>query len=151
MSKRGPANTGRKQGGQFAPGTSGNPAGRPLGSRHRTTIALEALLDGDAEKLTRRAIELAEQGDPTALKLCMERLLPPRKERPTPFRFPLIQSARDAAKAASALVDAVAAGDLTAGEAQNIARLLEAYVKALEATDFEERLSRLESVSENEA
>jgi hypothetical protein len=43
----------------FVKGVSGNPAGRPIGSRNRKSLICEALLDGDAEGLTRRAIEMA--------------------------------------------------------------------------------------------
>jgi|SRR3954449_9688629 hypothetical protein len=57
-----PAKTGQQQDTRFRPGQSGNPRGRPQGSRHKTTLAIDALLDGDAEKLTRKAIEMAMAG-----------------------------------------------------------------------------------------
>ena len=63
----------------FRKGRSGNPAGRPPGSRNRATIAAEALLEGEAQALTRKAIELALAGDTTALRLCLERIVPQRK------------------------------------------------------------------------
>jgi hypothetical protein len=62
----------------FPAGVSGNPAGRPKGSRNKTTLAIEALLEGEAEALTRKAIERALEGDMAALRLCMDRLAPPR-------------------------------------------------------------------------
>src|SRR6267378_2403412 len=46
-----------KRGKPFAPGQSGNPAGRPVGSRNKATLAIDALLDGEGEALTRKAIE----------------------------------------------------------------------------------------------
>jgi Family of unknown function (DUF5681) len=55
----------------FKPGKSGNPAGKPPGAKNRTTLAVEALLDGEAETLTRKAIELASGGDMQALRLCL--------------------------------------------------------------------------------
>ena len=64
----GPENTGAKQGGRFQKGRSGNPAGKPKGARHRATLAAEALLDGEAEALTRKAIELALAGDRAVTK-----------------------------------------------------------------------------------
>ena len=67
----------KQRGRPFKPGQSGNPLGRPKGARNRATIAAEALLDGEAEALTRKAIELALDGDTTALRLCLERLMPP--------------------------------------------------------------------------
>ena len=78
--------TARKQRGRpFRRGESGNPAGRPIGARHKATILAEALLDGEAEGLTRKVLEMALAGHTVALRLCMERILPPRRERPVPF------------------------------------------------------------------
>ena len=65
----------------FKPGTSGNPSGKPAGARNKTTLAVEALLDGEAEYLTRKAIELAKAGDMAALRLCLDRIVPARKDR----------------------------------------------------------------------
>ena len=79
-------NTGAYQGGRFRKGVSGNPAGKPKGTRHRATLAAEALLDGEAEKLTRRAIEKALEGDASALRLCLERILPTGEPDPVPDR-----------------------------------------------------------------
>jgi hypothetical protein len=53
----------------FRPGQSGNPDGRPKGSRNKATLAMEALLDGEAEAITRKAIEKALEGDMTAIRL----------------------------------------------------------------------------------
>ena len=50
----------------------GNPGRRP-GSRNKATVAVEALLDGEAEKLTRKAIEMALAGDTVAMRLCLDR------------------------------------------------------------------------------
>ena len=61
--------------GHFSKGTSGNPAGRPPGSRDRATLLMESLLEGEAEQLTRKAIELALAGDIATLRLCLERLI----------------------------------------------------------------------------
>ena len=85
------ANSARNQRGRpFVKGQSGCPAGKPKGARHRTTLAAEALLDGEAEVLTRKAIELALAGDSPALRLCLDRILPPRRERPVRFALPLL-------------------------------------------------------------
>ena len=61
----------------FVKGRSGNPRGRPAGSRNKKTLAAAVLLEGESEALTRKAVELALEGDPTALRLCIERILPP--------------------------------------------------------------------------
>jgi Family of unknown function (DUF5681) len=128
----------------FEPGQSGNPAGKAKGTRNKVTLAIEALLDGEAEALTRKAIELAKGGDLAALRLCLDRLAPPRKDRLVMFELPTITSAADAVKASAALVAAVAVGDLTPAEAGELGKLIEAYVRALEATDFAARLDNLE-------
>jgi hypothetical protein len=112
---------------QFQPGQSGNPKGRPQGCRHRATVAAEALLDGEAEGLTRKAIELALAGDTTALRLCIERILPARKDRPVQLQVPEIEGVEDLTKATMALVQAVAAGELSPTEAAEVAKLVEAH------------------------
>ena len=140
-----PETTGRKQRAtRFQPGRSGNPQGRPPGSRNKTTRAIDALFDGEAEALTRKAIELAKAGDLVALRLCLDRICPPRKDRPVPFALPELRTAEDAKLAASALLKAVADGELTPSEASEIGRLLDSYTRILEREEFEKRLIRLE-------
>src|SRR5687767_6786868 len=86
--------------------------GRPKGSRNMTTLAIEKLLDGEARAITRKAIEMALSGDGPALRLCLERLAPPRKDRPVPFALPDLLTAADAKFAAAALLQAVSRGEL---------------------------------------
>ena len=74
---------------------------------------IEELLDGEADKITRKAIDLALSGDTVALRLCLDRLAPPRRDRPVPFALPKLEAAADAVTASAALVEAVASGDLT--------------------------------------
>lgn len=127
--------------GKFAPG---NP-GRPKGARHKATRAIEELLDGEAEGLTRKAVELALDGDTTALRLCLERIAPARKDTPVNFDLPPIKSARDASEAAQALLRAVSEGQLTPLEGASVMALVDAYRKALETTELEQRISALEN------
>jgi hypothetical protein len=139
-----PETTGAKQDTRFQPGQSGNPEGRPKGSRNRATLALESLLDGEAEALTRKAIELALGGDMTALRLCLDRILPARKDRPVTFEMPAIENAADAKMASAALLAAVSAGNLTPSEAAEVGKLIDAYLKAIEVTEVLARLEKLE-------
>lgn len=134
-------------GGRFEAGTSGNPSGRPRGARNKTTIAVEALLEGEAEALTRRAIELALDGDTTAMRLCLDRLMPVRKDRPITFELPQIEEAADLPKATSALLHGVAAGEITPSEAAELSRLIDAHVKAIETNDLAQRLEALEQAA----
>ena len=134
-------NNGRNTDGRFAPG---NP-GRPKGSRNKTTAAISALLDGEAEAITRKAVEMALEGDSVALRLCLERIAPPRKDTPVEFVLPPIQSMSDAAIAGRFVLAAVAEGALTPLEAAHVMALIETYRKLLEFSEFEERLTKLES------
>ena len=84
---------GRVRGRPFEKGRSGNPLHRRVGCRNKTTIAAAAFLAGEAEALTRKAVELALVGDPTAMRLCIERILPQCRERAVKFALPPIESA----------------------------------------------------------
>jgi len=132
---------GRKTDGTF---TKGNP-GKPRGARHRATRAALALIDGEGEALTRKAIDMALAGDTVALRLCLERLAPPRKDAPVHFTLPTMEGAENAAAAMGAILASVASGDLTPGEGSAIAGLVEGYRKALETTEVEARLKALEA------
>jgi hypothetical protein len=138
----------RGAGGRWLPGRSGNPGGRPKGARHKATLAAQALLDGEAEALSRKVIELAMSGDATALKICLERILAPRKDRPIALALPQIGSAEDIPKATGAIVQAVASGELTPQEGQAIAGILEQHRRSLEIAEIETRLARLEQASD---
>ena len=128
-------------------GQSGNPSGRPKGSRNATTVALESLLDGQAQALTQKAVDLALQGDLAALRLCIDRILPPRKDRPVTFDLPPIKTAGDAAAVSSAILEAVASGEITPADAGEISKLVGTYVKAFETAELAERLERLERMT----
>ncbi len=134
-------NNGPNTGGtRFKPG---NP-GRPLGARHRVTMAVEALLEGQHEALTQAAIDKALQGDGVALRLCLDRIAPPRKDAPISISLPPVSSAADAVVASSALLDAVAAGEVTPGEAGPVMALLVSHKAIVEAGDLERRITALE-------
>lgn len=135
-----PRKSGRNSDGTFGPG---NP-GKPKGARHKATQAALALLEGEAEALSRKAIEVALQGDTVALRLCLERIAPVRKDAPVQFDLPRMQAAADAAKAAGTVLDAVAAGDLTPTEGAHIMALVETYRRTLETTELEARVVALE-------
>ena len=116
---------GKQRGRPFVKGQSGNPKGKTKGVRNRATLAAEALLDGEAEALTRKCIELAMAGDPFALKLCLERLVPPRKERPLSFALPPIENGEDTNKAIGGVLAALAQGLVSLSEAREAIELIE--------------------------
>ena len=97
----------------FQPRISGNPAGRPKGSRNKATLMREQLLHGEAEAIMRAVIAHARAGHMPAMKLCLDRLLPPRKDRPIEFALPSLANAGDAVRALHAILAAVATGELT--------------------------------------
>jgi phage I-like protein len=131
----------------FKPGESGNPAGKPKGARNKTTLAVEALLEGEAETLTRKAIEIAKSGDMQALRLCLDRIAPARKDRHVPIDLPALDSAADAVKASAVIVAALSEGELSPSEASELSKLVGNYVAALTAADFEKRLALLETAA----
>ena len=106
-------NTAEKQRGRpFEAGQSGNPKGRPKGSRNKTTLAAENLLEGEADAIMRKLVEKAKDGDSTALRLCLERMLPPRRDRSVSFELDEIKSPADAVRASSSVLAACADGIL---------------------------------------
>lgn len=128
----------------FKKGQSGNPRGKRPGTRNRTTLAMEALLDGEAQAITRKAVQLAKAGDTTALRLCLDRLYPVRRDRPITFDAPELQSANDAAELSRAIVRAAAQGELTPIEAGELAKLVDTYTRAVTAVEHEQRIKALE-------
>ena len=128
----------------FQKGESGNPAG---GARNRTTVLLENLLAEDGEGIARKAIELAKAGEIAALRMCLDRLVPARKDEPVVFDLPPLDTAANSVAAAARIVAAVADGDLTPSEAMDVAKVIDVYVGALATKDFEERLAKLESAA----
>jgi hypothetical protein len=144
------ANTRRKLAGGFQKGQSGNPRGRPAGSRNNATLACEALLEGQAEALTQKAVDLALAGDPVALRICLERICPVRKDRAVRFPLPPITSPRDAADIAAAVAEAVAAGHITPSEAAEIGKVIEIYVKAYQTAELVDRTVPVKQMTDEE-
>ena len=132
----------------WKPGQSGNPEGRVKGSRNKATLAAEKLLDGEAEELTRKAVELALEGDTTALRLCLERILPPRKGRPITFTLPQVTNTGDLRAAALAILGAVSEGEISPEEAAAVAPLIVGVRKAMETDELSRRLEALEQALE---
>src|SRR6516225_8907602 len=144
------ANTARKQAGGFQKGQSGNPRGRPAGSRNNATLACEALLEGQAEALTQKAVAMALAGDTVALKICIDRIFPPRKDRPVAFPLPPINTARDAADVMSSIMNAVATGQLTPADAAELSKVVACTVKSFEAAEFAKNLVPLAQLTDEQ-
>ena len=131
----------RSPAGRFAPGQSGHPAARAAGWRNAATLSIERLLGGEAEGITRKAIALALDGDAQILRLCLERIAPKRKDGPISFALPPIERVEDVEQASAALLAAVAAGEVTPGEAGNFMQLLVSHHGLCDAVAFSRQLA----------
>ena len=132
------------------PFPKGNP-GRPRGARHKATLAIEALLEGEAEAVGRKCIEMALDGDSTALRLVMERISPVRKGRPVQLSLPAINACADLPGAIGTVISAMSNGEVTPEEALTIAntieakrRMIEAKRRMIETVELEQRIAALE-------
>ena len=131
----------------FQKGRSGNPGGRRPGCRNRVTQTAEVLLEGEAESLTRKAIELALEGDTTALRLCLERIVPQRRSRAVAFDLPQLDRVEDLAGAVGSVLQEVACGRLLLDEGATLVGMMESKRRAMETIDLEKRLRALEAES----
>lgn len=127
--------------GRFAPGRSGNPAGRRPGSRNKATLAAEAIRNTKLEELMNMLAMSASAGNAAALRLCFDCLAPRRKGRPVEFALPRLESPADAVDAAAAIVAGVAAGELTPQEAGEIIKAVEVFARVRAIPDVERQLA----------
>ena len=119
----GPQQGARPRGRPFVKGQSGNPAGRPSRAR-RAAVVAEALIGHMTVPLTKKAISLALDGDRAALRLCLERIIPPRREAPVALDLPPLHSNADLADAIAAVIDAAARGAVTSSQAASMVRVM---------------------------
>jgi hypothetical protein len=133
----------KPRGKPFEPGNTAG-RGRPLGSRNKTTVMLESMLGDYGPAVVRKCLAKAIEGDPTAMRLVMERLLPLARDTRVQFRLPKIKSSSDLAKAGEAVLKAVAAGELGLEPARDVLAMLESYSHVREGEQLEERVRSLE-------
>jgi hypothetical protein len=127
--------------GRFLPGNRG----RPPGTKHRLTKALDGPLNEAGEAIVRKVIELALVGDVGALRLCLDRIFPVPKGRTVHIDLPVLKTARDALEAKAQVVEAAAAGEIDLEQAGELARLVDGYAEAHRLIALEERLASLEA------
>lgn len=128
----------------WKPGTSGNPKGRPAGSKNQSTLAALMLLEGEAEGIARVAVEAARAGDMVAVRLVMDKLIPSARERHVTVKLPDVSTAEGISKASRAVLKAVADGELLPSEGQTMAALIEALRKSHETVELARRIDVLE-------
>lgn len=131
---------------KYQPGQSGNPSGRPKGARNKRTLALEALLEGEAEAITRKCVDLAMEGDTTALRLCMERIYPVRKGASVEVDIPDIEKPEDIPKAMETIIQSVSSGDISPEEGETIMKLFDVERRAFETDELAQKIKALEQV-----
>jgi hypothetical protein len=140
-----PENAGKKQGNtRFRKGQSGNPKGKTKGTKNKATLAAEMLLEGELEGICRRLIEEALEGNIQAIKLVLDRILPPKKSPTIALELPELKNSADALKTMAVITQAVGNGEISPAEGETLSGIVGTYVKALEASDFEMRLKSLE-------
>jgi hypothetical protein len=139
-----PENTGEKQSGRFQPGQSGNPDGRPAGSRSKASVALEALAEGEANEIVRAMIDKAKEGDTQAGRIILERVWPARKGARVTFVLPQVTTAAELPGAIAGVNKQVAEGDLSPDEGTLIVGLLDAQRRAIETNDLADRIAAIE-------
>ena len=128
----------------FRPGQSGNPAGKPKGTKNHSTRLAQRLLDGEEEALVRKIIELAKDGDMQALKVCFDRLIPPIKAQAAPVQIDLSE-ALSMVDIGSAFIKAASEGRLPPDVATQMVAAVGTLARVAEIDELKERLAALES------
>lgn len=127
--------------GRFTRGASGNPDGRPKGITDKR-VALRSLLEPHAPKLIQKLVASALKGDIAALRICLDRLIPPLKARDTPFT--LAAASGGLADQGKAVTEAFFRGDLTPDEATAAMAVLAAQARVVEVDELVRRVGELE-------
>jgi hypothetical protein len=117
---------------RFQPGQSGNPAGRPPGSLNKKTLAANALLEEHAEEIARNLMDRAKNGEPTAMRLCMDRLAPTGRNRRVAIQLPMVRTPEDAEAALAVVMAEFADGKLTIGEFSDLLTAVDRAVRVAE-------------------
>lgn len=128
---------------RFQKGVSGNPSGRKPGSKNKSS-ELRELLKVHAEDILKKLVAMAKKGDPTAMRLVMDRVMTPLREEPVRLTLPPIKTAADCVDAQQAIVGAAAAGELLPSQAQALSALVEGQRAALATHELAERIAALE-------
>jgi hypothetical protein len=124
--------------------SSPNTFGRPLGSRNRRTLEMESFLEGEVSAVRGKLLKLAMADNPTALRLCAERMMPRMKSLSINIEMPSIKAPADIGPALSAVLDAAACGQLDIDQVRGLAAVIETRRKSFETIELEERMTLIE-------
>ena len=131
-------------------GTSGNPRGKPRGARHRVTVALEKLMQADAETILKAVLMLAKNGDLMAARFVLERIVPPARDRAVQLDLPATDTLAGIERAHDVVLDAVSVGSITPAEATSLASLIEGRRRTFEVGELERRIVEIETYNRKE-
>jgi hypothetical protein len=135
----------RTSSGRFQAGRSGNPAGKPVGAKHRATALVEKLLGERAEEVIKRVVDDALAGQGLAQRLVMERLYPPPRPRHfVQIALPVISSVADLPLALASVGAALGEGKLSVEDATAIADIFRAFSDSIHTAEIENRLRLVE-------
>ena len=134
----------KKAGHRFQPGQSGNPAGKPKGTRAPIYAALDAAAAENMPEILNALVGKAKEGDPCAAELLMRRAWPERKGRPLVFDLPASKGPAALTEAMASITEAMASGAMTPDEAAAVASVIEIHRKTIALEDHEQRLKALE-------
>lgn len=140
-----PENTGGiQENGRFKKGRSGNPGGKPKGARHKASLMAEMLFENEIDTVCHQVINQAKQGNLQAAKIILDRLMPPKKDRPINFKLPFIQNAADIVETGRRICYAVGNGEITPLEGESLSKIVEVQARNIELFDFGNRLEAIE-------
>jgi len=126
----------------WQPGQSGNPRGRPVGSRNKKkVIADEFAKDGSA--VARVVMDAALAGDMQAANLVLQRLSPPLRARAEKVTFELTPDAPLTTQAQQ-IMTAVAEGSIDPETGQLLINCITAFAGLKQVDELEARLIALE-------
>ncbi|MBV8752682.1 MAG: hypothetical protein JO328_07470 [Hyphomicrobiales bacterium] len=115
-----------------------------LAARNAPTLAAEALLFEHAQELVNDLVTRAKRGEPAAMRIAMERILPVGRGRPLPVELPPVRSAEDAQVAAGVIMDALKEGALSAREAVDLINVVGALTWLTGALEYIKKVARTE-------
>ena len=119
--------------------------GRPKGSRNKVTIAAENIFEAESEAIARKAIKMAQEGNPAMIRLILERLVPIKKSAPIKLKgLPIATKGSEVPKMTSFIIDAIATGKISPIDGEALSRIAEKHMEALKGGDLEARVAVLE-------
>lgn len=133
---------------RYAPGQSGNLAGRPPGIGR--TVELKRQLFSRADEVVNAVIDKAIEGDISAAKLILDRLVPPLRATDPPVSIPRPGDSDDIADQSQLVLDSLLSGGVGPDIALRIMQGLALHQTMTDIRDLEARISRLEEVSTND-